>query len=160
MNPDEKYMSQVNLENTDIKFVPPSFIYNKFREDVNCNTNSMNLDLFPSETGLPELCYYSNESENFDNRNAISSIKTAKDTIPTTFDVLRGIDLDLDETEDLERVHYDNDVNRIYSKIEQRNPGIFATLYSYRIPRPIVRVIIKRLISLTLSYCDKKNNHK
>ena len=83
----------------------------------------------------------------------------AKDTIPTTFDVLRSLDLDLDETEDLERVHSDNDVNKIYSRIEKRNPGIFATLYSYRIPRPIVRVIVKRLIRLTLSYCDRENNY-
>ena len=160
MNPDEKYMSQVNLENTDIKFVPPSFNNNKFRYDVDCNIdNNMNLDLFPSETGLPELCYYSNESENFLDRNGNDNINTVKDTIPTTFDVLRDLDFDLDEREDLERVHYDNDVNKIYSRIEQRNPGIFATLYSYRIPRPIARVIVKRLIRLTLSYCDKKNNH-
>ena len=83
----------------------------------------------------------------------------AKDTIPTTFDVLRSLDLDLDETEDLERVHSDNDVNKIYSKIEKSHPGIFATLYSYRIPRPIVRVIVKRLIRLTLSYCNKEDNY-
>ena len=142
MNPDEKYMSQVNLDNSDIKFVPPSFINEKFRDETTNNINNhLNLDLFPSETGLPELCYYSNEPENFSNRNGDTNINTAKDTIPTTFDVLRGLDLDLDETEDLERVHYDNDVNKIYLKIEQRNPGIFATLYSYRIPRPIARVI-------------------
>ena len=156
MKPDEKYMSQVNLNNEEIKFVPPSFIFDNFRDDV---TNNMNLDLFPSETGLPELCYYSNESENSMNRNSYTNINTAKDTIPTTFDVLRSLDLELDEKEDLERGHYDNNVNKIYSRIERGNPGIFATLYSYRIPRPIARVIVKRLIRLTLSYCDKKNNH-
>ena len=160
MNPDEKYMSQVNLNNEDIKFVPPSFIFDDFRDDVTSNNdNNMNLDLFPSETGLPELCYYSNESENSMNRSDYANINTAKDTVPTTFDVLRSLDLELDEKEDLERNHFDNDVNKIYSKIERGNPGIFATFYSYRIPRPIARVIVKRLIRLTLSYCDKKNNH-
>ena len=160
MKPDEKYMSQVNLNNEDIKFVPPSFIFDDFRDDVTSNNdNNMNLDLFPSETGLPELCYYSNESENSMNRSDYANINTAKDTVPTTFDVLRSLDLELDEKEDLERNHFDNDVNKIYSKIERGNPGIFATFYSYRIPRPIVRVIVKRLIRLTLSYCDKKNNH-
>ena len=160
MNPDKKYMSQVNLDSTDIKFVPLSFINKTLRDEVSTNVNNNhNLDLFPSETGLPKLCYYSNESDDSISRNTNSNMNTAKDAIPTTFDVLRSLDLDLDETEDLERVNSDNDVNRIYSKIEKKNPGIFATLYSYRIPRPIVRVIVKRLIRLTLSYCDKENNH-
>jgi len=158
MNPDEKYMSQVNLDNADIKFVPPSFINKKLRDDLTSNVNNnTNLDLFPSETGLPKLCYYSSESVDSTNRN--SNINIANDTMPTTFDALRSLDLDLDETEDLERVNSENDVNKIYSKIEQRHPGIFATLYSYRIPRPIARVIVKRLIRLTLSYCDRGNNY-
>lgn len=160
MKPDEKYMSQVNLDNADIKFVPLSVINKSFRDDVNTNVNNnYNLDLYPSETGLPELCYYSDESEDYKSRNTNSNMNTAKDTIPTNFDVLRNLDLDLDQTEDIERVNSDDYVNKIYSKIEKINPGIFATLYSYRIPRPIVRVIVKRLIRLTLSYCDRQNNH-
>ncbi|MCE5222234.1 MAG: hypothetical protein LLF98_13565 [Clostridium sp.] len=156
MNPDKKYMSQVNLDNADIKFVPLSVINKSFRDDVNTGHN---LDLFPSEAGLPELCYYSNESEDSSSKNINTNINTAKYTIPTTFDILRSLDLDLDETEDLERVHSDNDVNKIYSIMEKRNPGILATLYSYRIPSAIVRVIVKRLIRLTLSYCNKENNY-
>ena len=158
MNPDQKYMSQVNSDNEDIKFVPASFINKKFRDHVTNNfNNNLQLDLFPSETGLPKLCYYSSDSDEYTNRN--TNINIANDTIPTTFDALRGLDLDLNETEDLERAHSDNDVNKIYLKIEKSHPGIFATLYSYRIPRPIVRVIIKRVIRLTLSYCDKEKNH-
>lgn len=156
MNPAEKYMSQVNLDNADIKFVPLSVINKNLRDEVD---NNHNLDLFPSETGLPELCYYSDEPEDLISRNANSNMNTTKDRIPTTFDVLRSLDLDLDETEDLERANSNNDVNKIYSRIEKRNPGIFATLYSYRIPRPIVRVIVKRLIRLTLSYCNRENNY-
>jgi hypothetical protein len=156
MNPAEKYMSQVNLDKADIKFVPLSVINKSLRDEVD---NNHNLDLFPSETGLPELCYYSDEPEDSINRDANSNMNTAKDRIPTTFDVLRSLDLDLDETEDLERANSNNDVNKIYSRIEKRNPGIFATLYSYRIPRPIVRVIVKRLIRLTLSYCNRENNY-
>ena len=158
MNPDQKYMSQVNLDNEDIKFVPHSFINKKFRNNLSSNVrNNLNLDLFPSETGLPKLCYYSNEFEDSANRN--TNVNIANDAIPTTFDALRGLDIDLDETEDLERVHSENDANKIYSKIEKSHPGIFATLYSYRIPRPIARVIIKRLIRLTLSYCEREKNY-
>lgn len=155
MTPDKKYMHEVNLESEeDIKFVPLSDINKRFCDHVTNNvSNDLNLDLFPSETGLPKLCYYSEEQEAFLNEN--SNINIPKEILPTTFDVLRGIDLDLDETKDLERVYSDNDVNKIYFQMEQRNPGIFATLYSYRIPRPIVRVIVKRLIRLSLLYCDR-----
>ncbi len=159
MNPDKKYMSQVSSSDNDIRFVPPAFmntnIYEKVSFDI--NDNNRNLDLFPSETGMPELCYYSDDQ----NEGIGSGFKfnnISNNEIPTTFDALRGLDLDLNE-EDLERSNSDNDVNKIYSRIERRHPGIFATLYSYRIPRPIVRVIIKRLIKLTLAYCDKNNNY-
>jgi len=158
MNPDEKYMFQVNLDDTDIKFVPPSFINKNLRTDITSNiNNNHNLDLFSSEKGLPELCCYSDEPDHSTNRNV--NMNTVMDSIPTNFDVLRNFDLDLDETEDLERVYSDNDVNKIYLKIEQKNPGIFATLYSYRIPRPIVRVIVKRLIKISLSYCHRDNDY-
>lgn len=157
MKPDEKYMSQskVNLENSDIKFVPPSFMDINLYDNVSSNFNSKrNLDLFPSDTGFPELCYYCDNSNDSMNRN----FNMAGSAIPSTFDVLRNLDIDLDETDDLERINYNNDVDKIYSKIEQKHPGIFATFYSYRIPRPIVRVIVKRLIKLTLSYCDRSGN--
>lgn len=158
MNPDEKYMFQVNLDNTDIKFVPPTFINKKLHDNVIPDIrNNTNLDLFSSERGFPELCYYSNGSDYPTDKNV--DMYRADDLIPTTFDILRNLDLDLDETEDLERACSDNDVNKIYAKIEQRNPGIFATLYSYRIPRPIVRVIVKRLIKISLSYCNKDKKH-
>lgn len=154
MNPDKKYMSEANLDDNDIKFVPPAFIYKGPYKELSPNENTRNLDLFPSKTGLPELCYYSDEID--DSLNREFGVNIADNSVPTTFDVLRNLDLDLDKEGDFERINYDNDVNKIYSKIEQRHPGIFATLYSYRIPRPIVRVIIKRLITLTLSYYNKK----
>lgn len=157
MKPDEKYMSQsqANLDDSDIRFVPPAFMdRNRYNQESFDYDNS--LDLFSSETGLPELCYYSKEYSDSMNR----SFNTANNSIPTTFDVLRNLDLDLDETEDLERSNSNNDINRIYSRIERRHPGIFATLYSYRIPRPIVRVIIKRLIRLTLLYSNKDDNYR
>ncbi|WP_297425930.1 hypothetical protein [Clostridium sp.] len=156
MNPDEKYMSQSSSwsrDKNDIKFVPPAFMNRNFNENIDSSGNNYNLDLFPSETGLPELCYYSDELDDKFSRS--SNYNIANHTIPSTFDVLRHLDLDLDETNDLERGNSDNDVNKIYAKIERRHPGIFATLYSYRIPRPIVRVIIKRLIRLTLLYSNK-----
>ena len=60
MNPDKKYMSESNLGD-DIKFVPPAFIYKGPYKELNFNENTRNLDLFPSKTGFPELCHYSDE---------------------------------------------------------------------------------------------------
>lgn len=154
MNPDKKYMSEASLDDYDIKFVPPAFIYKGPYKDISPNEDTRNLDLFPSKTGFPELCHYSDELDNSLNKEF--GVNIADNSVPTTFDVLRNLDLDLNEEEDLGRANHDNDVNKIYSKIEQRHPGIFATLYSYRIPRPIVRVIVKRLIRLTLSYSNDK----
>lgn len=159
MKPDAKYMSQsqANFNDNDIKFIPPEFMdrssYNSTSSDFD---NISDLDLFSSETGLPELCYYSDDSSNFMSRN-LNIVEN--NTIPTTFDVLRNLDIDLNETEDLERVHSNSDINKIYERIEQKHPGIFATFYSYRIPHPIVRVIIKRLIRLTLLYCNDEDNN-
>jgi hypothetical protein len=154
MKPDEKYMSQSQVKfDDDIKFVPPAFMDRNLYSEVSYNLkDDYNLDLFTSETGLPELCYYSNDANDSMSRN----FNIANNTIPTTFDILRNLDLDFSETEDLERSDSNNDIDKIYSRIEQRHSGIFATLYSYRIPRPVVKVIIKRLIKLTLLYCDKK----
>lgn len=156
MKPDEKYMSEskANLDDDDIKFVPPAFMDRSFYNEESSNFNS-NLDLFPSENGFPELCCYSNDPDD----TIYREFNIAGTTIPATFDVLRNLDLDLDETQDLERFNYDNDINKIYSKIERTHPGIFAALYSYRIPRPIVRVIIKRLIRLTLLYYKKDGKY-
>lgn len=155
MKPDEKYMAQsrANSDDNDIKFVPPEFIDRNLYDKVSSNFNDdSNLDLFSSETGFPELCYHSDDSSDYSMNRYIN---VANNTIPTTFDILRNLDLDLDETEDLERSNPNNDIKKIYSKIEKKHPGIFATLYSYRIPRPIVRVIIKRLIKSTLLYSNK-----
>lgn len=154
MNPDKKYMSEANLGDDDIKFVPPAFIYKGPYKELSLNENTRNLDLFPSKTGFPKLCHYSDELD--DSLDREFGVNIAENSVPTTFDILRNLDLDLNEGEDFERINYDDDVNKIYSKIEQRHPGIFATLYSYRIPRPVVRLIIKRLIKLTLSYCNNK----
>lgn len=150
MNPDKKYMSQVSSDDSEIRFVPPAFIYDKSLS----NDYNKSLDLFSSRYGLPELCTYSDDPE--DSLKKDFGINVAENSVPTTFDILRNIDLDLDESEDLERVNSENEINKIYLKIEQKHPGIFATLYAYRIPRPIARVIIKRLIRLTLSYCNNK----
>ena len=157
MKPDEKYMSQLEVNLDDIKFVPPAFRESRLYDNVYYDfDDDFNLDLFSSKIGLPELCYYSDETNAAMSRNSNIAIGNE---IPSTFDVLRNLDINLNETEDLERVYSNSDINKVYSRIEQRHPGIFATLYSYRIPNSIVRVIIKRLVRLTLLYYNQAGNY-
>lgn len=156
MRPDEKYMSQITIEDSDINFIPPSFSKSLFRnESPNPKNNNNSLNLFPSETKSSQLyCYYSSFNdcaEKNNNNNIIPSMR-----MPTPSEILRDFDLDLDETEDFERNDSTNDVDRIYLEMQKNNPGIFTTFSAYGIPSPITKVIIKRSIKLSLNYYNKK----
>ena len=154
MKPDKKYMSQISVADTDINFTPPSFSKSLFRNEPNVPyNNNSSLDLFPSETESSQLyCYYSSFND-CDEKNSkiIPSMR-----IPTPSEILQNFDLDLDETDDLERDGSKGDVNRIYTQIEKNNPSIFTTFSSYGIPSPITKVIIKRSIKLSLMYYNKE----
>lgn len=111
------------------------------------------LDLYPSETSEDQLYCYYNSLENCNNK--LKKIPNSRRN-PETFDVLRGLDLDIDETSDLNDNYTQNNINRIYMNIIDKNPGINETLSLYGVPSPIVKVITKRLIKLSLLYKDKK----
>lgn len=221
MKPDKKYMSQINLDDDDINFVPPSFNKSLFRNEYNTNTpyisvpnpstnsntsgpntstntvpppnmnnipynsgannsttpnmnnnngtnvgsSNNSLGSVPSQTDVSQLyCYYNSfgncpgQNTNTNSNQSMNTTNSKQNmSTPTPSEVLRSFDLDLDETTDLQRNYSNTDVDRIFSRIERRNPGIFATFSSYRIPYPIARVIIKRIIKLSLLYSDKKD---
>ncbi|SFD33188.1 hypothetical protein [Clostridium uliginosum] len=120
----------------------------------NSNNNDSYLNLFPSETSESELySYYNALNKNITNTN---TNENSSMRILTPEEILRNFDLDLDENIDLERACCNNDINKIYSEIEKKHPAILSTLSAYKIPYPISRVIIKRLIKLSLNYCSKE----
>lgn len=150
MKPDKKYMSEVKSKNTfTFNFVPPSFDRNLVMDDdINAQEDDSSI-LFPSETSEDQLyCYYNS----LGGCSNIKNILTSSRKMPETFDVLRGLDLDIDETCDLDNNDARNIVNEIYSDIIKKNPGINDTLTLYEIPSPIQMVITKRLIKLSLLY--------
>lgn len=164
MKPDKKYMSESSSGNLDIHFIPPTFS-SDFRQDFlpDQNPNEF-LDLYPSETESQFLyCYYSsfgncnntnvNTSSSNNNPNNVTINNNAR--IPMPSEVLMNFDLDLDEDIDLERNCCENNIDSIYDSIVKNNPGIFSALSTYRIPSPIAKIIIRRVIKLTLSYCEK-----
>lgn len=149
MKPDEKYMSEVNSETT-FKFIPPSFNRGFLIDDENSNNF---LDLYPDETISDQLyCYYNS----LNGCNSKNSKTTSSDRIPETFEVLRSLDLDIDETSDLNNNYRQNKVNEIYSEIISKNPGIQEAFSLYGLPSPISKVITKRLIKLSLLYNNRK----
>lgn len=155
MKPDEKYMSEVKLRSK-FKFIPPSFnrslsIDNGINTDYNEENES--LDLYPDETEEDQLyCYYNSLGGCSNNQNKDKNLKRN----PETFEVLRGLDLDIDETSDLDIDYHESKVNKVYTEIINKNPGINDSLSLYGMPSPIIKVITKRLIKLSLLYTNNK----
>ncbi|MBZ9690524.1 hypothetical protein [Clostridium sp. M14] len=176
MKPDKKYMNIECNNDFDYNFVPLKNNFNfrcnqssltpflkvnnslfdgepnnnfDFRSDINSS------DLFPDETMQSQLyCYINQLDKNCNKKSDVIKKDTSNELTPDK--VLRGFDLDLNESEDLERINSDNDVNRIYLKIEEKNPNLLNTLSVYGIPYPIARVIIKRIIKLSLQYYKER----
>lgn len=69
---------------------------------------------------------------------------------------LRELDLDLDESTDLAR-NINENIDTIYNKIELNYPGTFILLNSYNIPSPISKLIIRKIIKLSIKYCNKED---
>ena len=67
-------------------------------------------------------------------------------------DVLRNFDLSLDYSINESRKNSctEEEVNNIFSKIENDHSGILATMKAYRIPYPIAKILIKKIIKISL----------
>lgn len=155
MKPDEKYMSEVKFKNT-LKFIPPSFNRSLYVDDdinTNYDEESESVGLYPDETSEDQLyCYYNSLNGCINKQNKKEDLKRN----PETFEVLRSLDLDIDEASDLDSNYPDNDINKVYTEITKKNPGINYSLSLYGVPSPIIKVITKRLIKLSLLYNNKK----
>lgn len=126
-----------------------------YDDDINTDYDeeSESLDLYPDETDEDQLyCYYNSLGGCNNNQNKKEDLKRN----PETFEVLRGLDLDIDEASDLNSNYSENDVNKIYAEIINKNPGINHSFSLYGMPSPIIKVVTKRLIKLSLLYNNKK----
>lgn len=128
--------------NNDLKFIPFDY-YSDFPLNssfkFNFNLNNQNLAF---RNAIPEI-------------NNISFTKptlSSKDSSP--LDVLNTLDLSFeDEEEEKELYRVENvRVNKVLDEIEKKHPGVMATLKAYNIPQPISKMIIKRIIRLSLLY--------
>ena len=110
------------------------------------NMSNMNYQLdYPDQTNENILPSY-NKNSNSPTNNS-TSLNNSRNIM---LNALR--EFDFNEELDIDRT---NTIDTIYSKIEKDNQGTLALLQSYRIPYPISKLIIKRIIKSSLNYCKK-----
>jgi hypothetical protein len=67
-------------------------------------------------------------------------------------EILRNFNLDLDEDLDLTRVNSDKRIDNIFSTISTKHPEVISLLRAYNIPFPIIKLLIRRIIKLSLTH--------
>jgi hypothetical protein len=109
----------------------------------------------------PGVTEYSQEASSDDlySYNApehpINATATTPDTI-NAVDILRNFDYSYDYTSSDNRNEMSSkDVDKIFEEIEKNHPGILATMKAYRVPYPISKVLIKKIIYITTKYINK-----
>lgn len=114
---------------------------------MNPNSNA-NIDLeYPSEADDSFLYSYNEPKVN--ERYSDDSINI--------IDILRNFDISLEFSSDENRKNNctEAEVDEILALIEKDNPGILATMKAYRIPYPIAKLLIKKIIKISLDNCKR-----
>lgn len=147
----------------------PSYANNSgYTPNLINNPNSpQNKDLsiqYPDDTSSDILYSYNNSNVNTTDTsnntpntstNNMNNNITNNTNVKNPAELLRSLNLDVDEDIDLIRCCKDDDINKLYKEIENDCPGILSLLEAYNIPSPIAKLIIRRIIKITMRYCKK-----
>lgn len=119
---------------------------NKYTNPNNYNNANINLE-YPTE--IDDSSLYSYNEPKVNERYLDESINI--------LDILRNFDMTLDFSSSESRKNNctEDDVNEVFSLIEKDNPGILATMKAYRIPYPIAKLLIKKIIKISLDNCKR-----
>jgi len=179
MSPDEKYMlpnfnntsgdinfrpllDELGLKNLTMGWIPVFF------PSGSMNNGSIPGTMTPIQTpqgytgpqtttsGMNSTTMPSQQYQQYQTPIPMSGFNNADQSNSNMMQALRDFDLDLNEEEDLSRVP-PNRVDQIFREIERNNPGAFSLLDAYKIPPPIIKLIVRRIIRLTLYYCKENN---
>lgn len=90
------------------------------------------------------------------NPYSYTPITSSNRDLPNIIQLLSNFDLDLDEDVDLARNCSDKSIDKIYEKIEKKHPEIFALVKAYNIPCPIFKLLIRRVIKISMNYCKRE----
>lgn len=113
-----------------------------YKTSISANDTGDNISLeYPDETNEDTLYSYNESRINDEYLN---------DSI-NHLDILRNFDLTIDFTSTSRKDDItEDDVNEIFDILESNNPGVFATLKAYRVPYPITKLLVKKIIKTTL----------
>lgn len=154
-------MTGTSMQNTNVnmpqekastKNTNPNLINNP-----NSQQNKMVSEQFPSYNISDILHSYNNPiSSNATNKNMINATQPApKSSTRNPDELLRDLNLNVDEDIDLIRCCKDDNMTKLYKEIENDCPGILSLLEAYNIPSPIAKLIVRRIIKITMRYCKK-----
>lgn len=120
--------------------------------------NKSNVETFPSTENVEILHSYNKTNTNAGTNTSSSGNMSSMNNMGNeqVSNVLRNYFSDLDENTDLLRKCSDKRINKIYAKIEEKYPEIISMFVdNYKIPCPIVKAAIRKIIKLSLYYCKK-----
>ena len=126
-------------------------------DNPNSQQNKMVSEQFPSYNISDILHSYNNPiSTNTTKNDMINATQpTPKSSTRNPDELLRDLNLNVDEDIDLIRCCKDDDMSKLYKEIENDCPGILSLLEAYNIPSPIAKLIVRRIIKITMRYCKK-----
>ena len=125
--------TNMDLNNNDDDIL---YSYNKDSSKQNNNSSSSSMDSM-------NIGYYNNNTPFYSN---------TLNNPPRILDCLKDFDLNIDRDIDALRNDSDDYIEEIFNNIEQNNPKTFNLLKAYNVPYPIQKLLIKRIISLTIDY--------
>lgn len=136
--------TSLNNDNNNVK--TPGINTNTNTNLFNPNTNATGLE-YPTE--LDDDFLYSYNEPKVNDRYLENSVNI--------LDILRNFDFSLDFSSSESRKNNcsEDEVNDIFSLIEKNNAGILATMKAYRIPYPIAKLLIKKIIKISLDNCKR-----
>ncbi|MCR1952328.1 hypothetical protein NSA50_14965 [Clostridium sp. DSM 100503] len=74
---------------------------------------------------------------------------------PPHMRILRDLDLG-SEYESIYRDDKSKEIDSIFKKIEENHGAIISTLKAYRVPHPIISLLVKKIIKITLEHSNKE----
>ncbi|WP_275373056.1 hypothetical protein [Clostridium tertium] len=89
----------------------------------------------------------------YEKSGVIRSDKEIED--PPHMEILRELDLG-SEYDSIYRDDKSKEIDSIFKKIEENHGAIISTLKAYRIPYPIISLLVKKIIKITLEHSNKE----
>lgn len=152
--------STTNTNDYNNKYINSNTYNNNYTNPNNTynNNNNNNNNINPNNYNNNNLEYPTEQDDNFlYSYNEPNVNERYLDDSVNILDILRNFDISVDFSSSESRKNNctEDEVNELFALIEKDNPGILATMKTYRIPYPISKLLIKKIIQLSLDNCKR-----